>query len=132
MGNGCLKWREPAAMPIRLVAATFAATALFVAPALAQVPAPKAKAPSSAPSAPVQTGPPATLAPEPTFDEGTAQRISSAMLSYSALEVRGGWPTLPAGARLVPGAKGPDVALLRERLVITDDLAPEHARGETY
>jgi murein L,D-transpeptidase YcbB/YkuD len=116
-------------MALQLIPATALATALFAAPALAQAPLPKAKAPSSAPA---QTVPTAAMAPEPTFDEGTAHRIAAAMLSYSALEVRGGWPTLPANARLAPGAKGPDVALLRERLVITDDLAPEHARGDTY
>ena len=55
------------------------------------------------------------------------------MLSYSTLEVRGGWPTLPADvAKLAPGASGPEVALLRERLAITDDLAPEHAAGDVF
>ena len=48
-----------------------------------------------------------SASPHPTFDEGTAQRISAAMLSYSALEVRGGWPTLPASTKLAPGAAGP-------------------------
>ncbi len=32
--------------------------------------------------------------PEPTFDEGTYDRINEALLSYSAIEVRGGWPAL--------------------------------------
>ena len=31
---------------------------------------------------------------EPTFDEGTYNRINEALLSYSAIEVRGGWPAL--------------------------------------
>ena len=35
--------------------------------------------------------------PEPTFDEGTYDRINAAMLSYSAIEVRGGWPMLAEG-----------------------------------
>jgi hypothetical protein len=61
--------------------------------------------------------------PSPTVDEGTIQRISAAMLSYTALEVQGGWPTLPANAKLAPDVKGPDVVLLRRRLVITEDLA---------
>ena len=69
----------------------------------------------------------------PAFDEGTIRRISATMLSYSTLEVRGGWPTLPASvASLTPGSSGPDVALLRQRLAITDDLAPEHEAGDVF
>jgi murein L,D-transpeptidase YcbB/YkuD len=70
--------------------------------------------------------------PSPTVDEGTIQRISAAMLSYTALEVQGGWPTLPANAKLAPDVKGPDVVLLRRRLVITEDLAAASAQGEVY
>ena len=50
------------------------------------------------------------LSAEPVFDEGTYQRIKETLLSYSAIQVRGGWPTLPADVKLAPGASGPDVA----------------------
>jgi len=69
--------------------------------------------------------------PEPTFDEGTYDRINEALLSYAAIEVRGGWPTL-AKVTLEPGAKGPEVAKLRARLAVTEDLPPELADGDTY
>jgi murein L,D-transpeptidase YcbB/YkuD len=69
--------------------------------------------------------------PEPTFDEGTYDRINAALLSYSAIEVRGGWPAL-AKVTLEPGAKGGDVAKLRQRLAITDDLPAEVADGDAY
>jgi len=69
--------------------------------------------------------------PEPTFDEGTYNRINEALLSYSAIEVRGGWPTL-SKVTLEPGAQGPDVASLRARLAITEDLPPEVADGDSY
>jgi L,D-transpeptidase YcbB len=46
--------------------------------------------------------------------------------------VRGGWPAIPADAKLAPGASGPQVALLRKRLVISDDLAPELEAGDSY
>src|SRR5258705_184282 len=69
--------------------------------------------------------------PEPTFDEGTYDRINAAMLSYSALEVRGGWPTV-ARVNLSPGASGPDVAKLRARLAVTEDLPVEVAEGDAY
>ncbi len=68
---------------------------------------------------------------EPTFDEGTYDRINAAMLSYSAIEVRGGWPSV-ARVNLEPGAKGADVAKLRQRLAITDDLPAEVADGDSY
>jgi L,D-transpeptidase YcbB len=54
------------------------------------------------------------------------------MLSYTVLEVQGGWPTIPASAKLVPGARGPDVALLRQRLAITEDLPAGKAGGDVY
>jgi L,D-transpeptidase YcbB len=72
------------------------------------------------------------LSADPVFDEGTYQRIKEALLSYSAIQVRGGWPMLPAGAKLAPGVSGPDVALLRRRLIISDDLSPEQEAGEIY
>jgi murein L,D-transpeptidase YcbB/YkuD len=88
--------------------------------------APAAKAPAPADASFMDS-------PYPTFDEGTVRRIAAAMLSYSALEVRGGWPTLPKSVgNLRPGSVSPDVARLRERLVIADDLGPEHLAGEVY
>src|SRR5262249_55329602 len=123
------KASEPA---LRLVPLTLlAAAALWAAPALAQTSGPKAKAPpapgqTGSPSAPATQGPaqtviPAAKAPEPTFDEGTARRIAAAMLSYSALEVRGGWPALPATAKLAPSVSIPDLMLLRESPLMHDD-----------
>jgi murein L,D-transpeptidase YcbB/YkuD len=70
--------------------------------------------------------------PLPSYDQGSYQRIQAAMLSYASIEVRGGWPSLPPNARLDVGASGPEVALLRRRLVATDDLAPDHIAGEVY
>src|SRR5260370_8172128 len=39
------------------------------------------------------------LSHEPTFDEGTPQRIKEAALSYSNLSVPARWPPLPADAK---------------------------------
>src|SRR5467141_437717 len=69
------------------------------------------------------------LSHEPTFDEGTAQRIREAALSYSDIAVRGGWPAIPAEAKFVPGAQGPHDDLLRQRLLISGDLAPDKPSG---
>src|SRR6266576_42851 len=69
------------------------------------------------------------LSHEPTYDEGTAQRIRDAALSYSDIAVRGGWPTSPTDAKFVSGAQGPHDDLLRLRLLISGDLAPDNANG---
>jgi murein L,D-transpeptidase YcbB/YkuD len=73
-----------------------------------------------------------STSPLPTLDEGTAQRMADAVVTYSAIEVRGGWPTLPASAKLVPGASGADVALLRQRLAMTEDLPASKIAGDVY
>ncbi|QOZ56352.1 murein L,D-transpeptidase [Bradyrhizobium sp. CCBAU 53338] len=69
------------------------------------------------------------LTHEPTFDEGTAQRIKDAALSYSDLAVRGGWPTIPADARFALGVQGVNDDLLRKRLILSGDLAADKASG---
>ena len=69
------------------------------------------------------------LSHEPTFDEGSAQRIREAALSYSDLAVRGGWPTIPADAKFTLGTQGPNDDLLRKRLIISGDLAADKATG---
>jgi murein L,D-transpeptidase YcbB/YkuD len=41
-------------------------------------------------------------------------------------------PSRCADGKLAPGASGPEVALLRKRLVISDDLPPELEAGDRY
>jgi murein L,D-transpeptidase YcbB/YkuD len=115
------------------------ATLLAAAPALAQTaPAPtkpaasptKAVAPKAASSTPEQRSAEAlALSHEPTFDEGTAQRIKEAALSYSDIAVRGGWPTIPADAKFALGVAGANDDLLRKRLIFSGDLADTKTSG---
>ena len=131
------------------------ATMLATAPALAQSPgnagteSPVAKPAAAAPAggaipahiAPAKPAAAAASTPEsrsavalalshePTYDEGTAQRIREAALSYSDLAVRGGWPVIPADAKFALGAPGPHDDLLRQRLLISGDLAADKATG---
>jgi murein L,D-transpeptidase YcbB/YkuD len=72
------------------------------------------------------------LSHEPTFDQGTAQRIQEAALSYSDLAVRGGWPMIPADAKFALGVQGPQDDLLRQRLLISGDLAADKASSGPY
>jgi len=125
------------------------ATLIMAAPALAQT-APHSAAPAAAPTAakPAASNPPRPAAPktasstpeqrsaealalshEPTFDEGTAQRIKEAALSYSDIAVRGGWPTIPADAKFAIGTAGASDDLLRTRLIISGDLAETRTTG---
>jgi len=110
---------------IRLVPSTLLAATIFVGPAFAQAVAPAKAKPPAAKIVMSQS-------PNPTFDEGTIQRIAEAMLSYTALEVQGGWPVLPPSAKLATGSKGPDVVLLRQRLAITEELAADKVDGDVY
>ena len=51
---------------------------------------------------------PVSKSPLPTFYGNTYQRIASAMLSYTTVDLRGGWPALPKTAQLAPGASVPE------------------------
>jgi len=108
----------PAAGPA--TAATTGANSAHVAPAK---PAVAVSTPESRSAAAL------ALSHEPTFDEGTAQRIREAALSYSDLAVRGGWPVIPADAKFAVGVAGPHDELLRQRLIVGDDLAADKAFG---
>jgi len=108
---------------------------LPAAPATA-APARGANPAQAAPSKPAITSTPESrsaaalaLSHEPTYDEGTAQRIREAALSYSDIAVRGGWPTIPSDAKFALGAQGPHDDLLRQRLLLSGDLAPDKASG---
>jgi len=97
------------------------------------LPAKPAPAPAKAASTPEsRSAAELALSSDPVFDDGTYQRIKEALLSYAAIQVRGGWPTLSADAKLAPGASGPDVALLRRRLVVTEDLPADQEAGDLY
>ena len=92
----------------------------------AHVAAPKA-VPASTPES--RSAAALALSHEPTFDEGTAERIKQAALSYSDLAVRGGWPTIPTEAKFAIGVQGPNDDLLRQRLIISGDLAADKTAG---
>src|ERR1700716_3667546 len=92
-------------------------------PAHATKPAAAASTPESRSAAAL------ALSHEPTFDEGTAQRIRDAALSYSDIAVRGGWPGIPADAKFVLGAAGPHDDLLRRRLLMSGDHPTDKSSG---
>jgi murein L,D-transpeptidase YcbB/YkuD len=109
-----------APLPAKPVAPAAAASPAHTTPAK---PAVAASSPESRSAAAL------ALSHEPTFDEGTAQRIREAALSYSDLAVRGGWPVIPADAKFAIGVPGPNDDLLRQRLLISGDLSADKAAG---
>jgi len=119
--------------------APLTATHQAISPAAAAKPATAAAATSTHPAAAKATAPASTpeqrsaaalaLSHEPTFDEGTEQRIREAALSYSDIAVRGGWPTIPNDAKFAIGVAGPNDDLLRKRLIMTGDLADDKTTG---
>lgn len=69
--------------------------------------------------------------PRPTLTADTLPDTALASEKYLAIVQAGGWPSLPKGANLREGAKGPVVALLKRRLSITGDLTGP-AAGEAF
>ena len=70
------------------------------------------------------------LSHDPTYDEGSAQRIREAALSYSDIAVRGGWPRHPGRREIrTRRTQGANDDLLRKRLIISGDLAADKATG---
>lgn len=64
----------------------------------------------------------------PTLSPENINALKEAIKHYADVVERGGWPTLPEGA-LQPGASGPAVALLRDRLRLSRDLRAEQGGG---
>ncbi|HTB01878.1 MAG TPA: L,D-transpeptidase family protein [Bradyrhizobium sp.] len=124
---------------MRTMTAIAIATILGAAPAFGQGAAVAGAAPGAANPAHAAPAKPAiaastpesrsaaalALSHEPTFDEGTAERLKQAALSYSDLAVRGGWPMIPADAKFTLGVAGQNDDLLRQRLAISGDLAAD-------
>ena len=54
------------------------------------------------------------------------RELQKALARYRAIASKGGWPSIPANARLKPGAQSGVVAVLRHRLAIEGDLDPSH------
>jgi murein L,D-transpeptidase YcbB/YkuD len=117
-------WAQSAPPSVTPAPAKPAAAAGTTAPTHVSVPKPVAA------STPEQRSAAAlALSHEPTYDEGTTQRIKDAALSYSDIAVRGGWPIIPADAKFALGVAGPNDDLLRSRLILTGDLAEDKATG---
>lgn len=58
----------------------------------------------------------------PTLSADIVGAAEHAIMQYSDIVARGGWPMVPPEQKLKIGARGPAVAALRQRLIISGDL----------
>jgi L,D-transpeptidase YcbB len=68
----------------------------------------------------------------PTFSAYTAQATQNAIAQYADIAARGGWQPVTGSGRLKLGMRSPDIPSLRERLIVTGDLAPSLAGSEIF
>jgi murein L,D-transpeptidase YcbB/YkuD len=59
-------------------------------------------------------------------------RLRGAMQAYRGIEANGGWPRVPPGPKLELGVRGPRVALLRQRLLVTGDLRDMGTQADSF
>lgn len=72
-------------------------------------------------------------AQEPSYGPNTYDRTLEALVAHEDIASRGGWPNVPGSvSALKPDAQGPDVTLLKQRLLQSGDLSPEALPGDVY
>ena len=68
----------------------------------------------------------------PVFSQQTFASTQSAIATYSQIAANGGWPEVPERQVLKIGVQSPDVAQLRQRLIISGDLEPEAGTSPAF
>jgi murein L,D-transpeptidase YcbB/YkuD len=70
---------------------------------------------------------------EPSYGPNTYDRTLEALIAHEDVANRGGWPKVPASVTaLKPDSQGPDVTVLKQRLLASGDLASEAIAGDIY
>jgi len=68
----------------------------------------------------------------PTLSPDIVGAVEHAILQYSDIVAQGGWPMVPPEQKLKVGSRGPAVAALRQRLIISGDLDASLGVTEAY
>ncbi len=68
----------------------------------------------------------------PMLTPESPRLMQAAIDRYRRIVEQGGWPRLPANARIVPGTRGPAVALLRRRLAAEGYMRVDQAADDSY
>ncbi len=75
----------------------------------------------------------AAHAEEPGYGPNTYDRTLEALIAHEDIAGRGGWPKVAASvSALKPDMQGPDVVALKQRLMLSGDLAPASLPGDVY
>lgn len=70
---------------------------------------------------------------EPSYGPNTYDRTLEALVAHEDIAMRGGWPKVASGVTaLKPDSQGPDVAALKQRLMLSGDLPPDALPGDIY
>lgn len=69
---------------------------------------------------------------QPIFSPETIHNTEQAIEQYRNIVANGGWPVVPADKKLRIGVKDPNVGPLRERLMVSGDLAREAGVSNSF
>ncbi len=68
----------------------------------------------------------------PILSEATVAATEAAIEHFREIVANGGWPQVPAGHQLKLGANSPAVSILRKRLIVSGDIAPETGASTVF
>ena len=68
----------------------------------------------------------------PIFSHETLFYVQQAIFQHQNIVAQGGWPIVPAAKKLQLGVIDPDVEVLRRRLMISGDLAPQAGMSQAF
>lgn len=68
----------------------------------------------------------------PIFSPQTVAYVQQAIGQYQGIVAQGGWPVVPATKKLRLGVEDADVAILRQRLMVSGDLSPRAGISNSF
>jgi len=68
----------------------------------------------------------------PTLSPDIVGAVEHAIMQYTDIVAQGGWPMVPPEQKLRVGSRGPAVAALRQRLIVSGDLDPQFGASDAF
>lgn len=75
---------------------------------------------------------PAIRGDVPTLSPDIVGAVEHAIMQYTDIVAQGGWPMVPPEQKLRVGARGPAVAALRQRLIVSGDLDAQMGATDAF